>query len=200
MTKNIKNHFKSCDPILYSYIEKIELIERTSSENLFLDLCESIISQQLSTKASDTIFGRMLKLIRGKLTPQKLLKLSDKKLRGCGISYDKIKYLKNLSSKISKKELILENLDKLSDEQIITELTKVKGIGRWTAEMFLMFSLSRQDIFSHGDLGLRRAIQKMYGFKKEPSVKQMEKIIKNWRPYRTYASRILWKSLELKLD
>lgn len=196
MTKKIKEHFKRVDPTLFSYIEKVELKIFSQPVNLFLELCESIISQQLSIKASDTIFGRFVKLFKGAPTPQKLLKIKDEKIRACGISYGKIKYLKDLASKIVKKELVLEDLNKLPDEEVIITLTRVKGIGRWTAEMFLMFSLNRPDVFSHGDLGLRRAISKMYGFKKEPSIKQMEKIVSKWKPYRTYASRILWRSLE----
>jgi DNA-3-methyladenine glycosylase II len=96
------------------------------------------------------------------------------------------------------KTIHLEKLDKLSNEEIIRELTQVKGIGPWTAEMFLMFSLKREDVFSHGDLGLRNAIQKIYGFKEKPTIQQVEKIIKKWSPYKTYACRILWKSLMIK--
>lgn len=196
MTKKARGHFKKHDPILYSYIEKIEWKEHVLSENLFEDLCESIISQQLSLKASSTIFDRFKKLFKGQITPEKLLKINDEKIRDCGISYSKVKYLKDLAAKVHRKELNLSELDKLPDEQVIEELIKVKGIGRWTAEMFLMFALGREDIFSHGDLGLRRAIQKMYGFKKEPSVKQIEKITGKWSPYKTFACRVLWKSLE----
>jgi len=127
-----------------------------------------------------------------------LLKLSDKKIRSCGTSNSKVSFLKDLAAKVLKNDLKLNKLDKLSDDLVIKELTKVKGIGPWTAEMFLMFTLGREDIFSHGDLGLKNAIKKLYKFKKEPTRKQIEKIVEIWKPYRTYASRILWKSLEIK--
>ena len=199
MDKKIKNHLKQKDPILYSWILKIELEEHKPSEDLFTALCEDIISQQLSGKAADTIFGRFIKLFpRQKVIPQALLRLSDEKIRSCGTSWAKIKSLKDLAHKVSSKELDLDHLKNLSDDKIIHELIKVKGIGPWTAEMFLMFSLGREDVFSHGDLGLRNGIKKVYGFKKDPTKKQIDTIVKKWSPYRTYASRILWKSLLLQ--
>lgn len=116
-------------------------------------------------------------------------------MRSVGLSGQKARYIQDLAQKVTNKELVLEKLNMLENEEIINELVKVKGVGRWTAEMFLMFALRREDIFSYGDLGLRKAIQKLYGLKKEPTQKQAEKIAKNWIPYRTYACRILWKSL-----
>ena len=91
----------------------------------------------------------------------------------------------------------MQKINEKSDEDVIVELTKIKGIGRWTAEMFLMFTLGREDIFSYGDLGLRKGIMKLYGYKKEPTEQQMEKLATRWKPYRTYAARILWRSLEI---
>ncbi len=199
MTKKIKEHFKKNDQILFSYIEKIELLKPKPAEKLFSDLCESIIQQQLSDKAGATIFGRFKKLFsQGKITPGKLLRLRDEEIRSSGTSYAKIKSLKDLASKIKSKELDLESLKNLTDEEIIKELIKVRGIGRWTAEMFLMFALGREDIFSHGDLGLRNAIIKIYNLKKIPSKEKIEKIVVKWIPYRTYACRILWESSSLK--
>lgn len=197
MTRKIRGHFEIADPVLHSYIEKIKIREYVLPTNLFATLCESIINQQLSSKAADTIFARFTKLFSGKITAAKLLKISDVKLRACGISYGKARYLKDLGVKVNSGELILEELKNLPDGLVIEKLTTIKGIGRWTAEMFLMFALGRQDVFSSGDLGLRRAIQKIYGFKKEPTIKQMEKIVSKWKPYRTYASRILWRSRTL---
>lgn len=191
----IRKHFKSADPVLYSYIKKIKLDLHLIPDNLFEDLCESIISQQLSIKASDTIFLRFMKLFKGEVTAQKILKMDKEKLRACGISWGKIEYLRDLASRVSKKELILEELKDLPDEEVIERLTAVKGIGKWTAEMFLMFALGRPDIFSHGDLGLKNAMKKIYKFKKEPTVKQIEKIVSKWSPYRTFACRVLWKSI-----
>ncbi len=199
MNTTIHSHFQKNDPILYKWMQKITVEERALPENLFEELCEQIISQQLSGKASDTIFGRFKKLFpKGDITPERLLKLQDDEIRTCGTSWAKIKSLKDLATKVKDKTLHLENLKNMSDEDVMKELTSVKGIGPWTAEMFMMFSLGREDIFSHGDLGLRNAIKKIYNFKKEPTRKQIEKIVEKWSPYRTYASRILWRSLLIK--
>ena len=173
MSRKIIAHFKKADPILYKALlivhkkhgDKLFILEKPL--NLFETLCESIVSQQLSVKAGDTIFGRVLDLLPGrKLTPENILKLKDEQLRAAGLSNAKVKYFKDLATKIKNKEVILEELDKLSEEDAIEKLTKIKGIGRWTAEMFLMFALGREDIFSHGDLGLKNAIKKLYKLEK----------------------------------
>ncbi len=201
MRKKVLQHFKKSDPILYSVIEKIETADIFTSDvspNLFLRLCRAIIGQQLSGKAADTIFARFLKLFPHEdVNPVRVLALTDQDLRNVGMSWSKAKFLKDLSQRIVDKTLDLEKIKTMEDEHVIAELTKVKGIGPWTAEMFLMFALDRPDVFSHGDLGLRKAIEKLYRFKKAPSKKQIEKIATKWIPYRTYASRILWKSLEV---
>lgn len=196
--KKVKNHFKKYDPVLYSYFKKTEAFEVEPVENLFEELCASIISQQLSGKAADTIFAKFKALFPKKnITAKKLLKIPGAKVRKAGTSWAKVKSLKDLAQKTRKKEVHLEKLFEMPDEEVIQELTKVKGIGPWTAEMFLMFALGRKDVFSYGDLGLKKAMQKLYGFKQMPTQKQIEKIVSKWSPYRTYASRVLWKSLEL---
>ncbi len=190
-------HFKKVDPVLFEAAKNISLDERNKSEDLFIDLVESIISQQLSIKASDTIFGRFKKLFpKEKITPEKILKISDERIRECGISFSKIKYIKGIATAVIEKQIALENLDKLENEEIINELVKLKGIGRWTAEMFLMFSLGRTDVFSPGDLGLQNAIIKLYKLKRKPTANELIKISSKWSPHRTIASRILWRSLE----
>lgn len=199
MVKKAGEHFKKHDPLLFSYFEKIELVTHQPSSDLFVELCDTIINQQLSGKAAATIFDRFQNLFpKKKITPKGLLKLSDAKIRSCGTSNAKVKSLKDLAQKVASGELNLNKLKKLPDEEVVNELIKVRGIGPWSAEMFLMFGLGREDVFSHGDLGLRKAIKKMYGFRKDPSFKQIEKITNKWKPFRTHASRILWKSLELK--
>ncbi len=199
MHKKIRNHIEKVDTILYDVLKKIDSIKPlTKSENYFSDLCETIINQQLSGKAGDTIFRRFKKLFSGeKVNPEELLKLSSEKIRNVGTSNSKVKYLKNLAEKIQRKEIDLDDLAGKDDCTVKKSLMKIKGIGPWTAEMFLMFSLAREDIFSLGDLGLRKAIQKLYSFEKKPTDKQIEKLSKIWIPYRTYAARILWRSLEL---
>jgi DNA-3-methyladenine glycosylase II len=199
MVKKAREHFKKHDPVLFSYFDKIELDLHKPPADLFAELCDTIINQQLSGKAAATIFSRFKKLFpKGKITAQGLLKLKDDKIRSCGTSNAKVKSLKDLAQKVVSGELKLNKLKNLSDEKVAKELIKVKGIGPWSAEMFLMFGLGREDVFSYGDLGLRNAIKKMYGFKKDPSQKQIEKIVSKWKPFRTHASRILWRSLELK--
>ncbi len=198
MEKKIVNHFRKTDPILYSYIEKLEKFEWKESDP-FSDLCDAIISQQLSEKAGETIWLRFKKLFKyEKVNPEDLLNIPDQTIRNSGISWAKIKSLKDLAQKVTNGSLDLIQLQKLDDEKVIHELTKVKGIGPWTAEMFLIFSLGREDIFSQGDLGLKRAIQKIYKLKFEPSSEEVTKIVKKWSPYKSYACRILWKVLAIK--
>lgn len=191
-------HFKKVDPVLYSIAIKIKLEERGKSEDYFIDLVESIISQQLSIKAADTIFGRFKKLFpKEKITPEYLLTIDDQKVRKCGISFSKIKYIKGIAQAIIDKQIDLKALEKMSDEDVILELVRLKGIGLWTAEMYLMFSLKRPDIFSAGDLGLQNAIIRIYNLDKKPKKEKLLEISAVWAPYRTTASRILWKSLEI---
>lgn len=202
MHAKIKNHFKKADAKLFKVLEKIEEnLEEMSPilpQEYFFHLCRAIIAQQLSGKVADKFLERFTALFTDKkITPKALLKLSDEKLRGIGISWAKVRYLKDLASKIKSKEVHLESLRNLKDEEVKIELTQVKGIGNWTAEMFLMFSLGRPNIFSHGDLGLRRAIEKIYNLK-NPDKEKVEKLTQKWSPYRTWACLILWRSLDIK--
>ena len=192
-------HLKKHDAVLAKVITKIPpLEERSVGGNYFLDLIETIISQQLSIKAADTIWKRFQALFpKNEISPEAVMQIDTEKVRGAGISYQKISYIKDLAKHVKESGLVFEQFDIMSDEEIITELVKVKGIGQWTAEMFLMFNMGRPDVFSYGDLGIRKAMQKLYEFRKEPTQKQAEKIAEKWRPYRTIACRYLWRSLEL---
>lgn len=200
MDKKIIEHFKKVDSTLYAVIKRIgqlEVWKFASPDDYFKALCGEIINQQLSEKAADTIYSRFENLFTTeKITPLNVLNTPDEKLRQAGMSWSKVQFIKSLAQKVFDKQLQLEKLRDLEDELVLKEITKVKGIGPWTAEMFLMFTLGREDIFSYGDLGLRKAIKKLYKFRHEPSKKQIEKIVSKWRPYRTYACRILWKSLK----
>ena len=192
-------HFKKTDPILYKIALQVELGEILRPDDYFVDLVDSIISQQLSGKAAATIFGRFKKLFPyGKITSARLLKLDTEKIRSTGISYSKIGYIKGIAQEIKDKKLNLKDLENLSDEEVINELVKLKGVGTWTAEMFLMFTLFRPDVFSAGDLGLQNAIVRHYKLKNKPSKEKLIKISGKWSPHRTLASRILWRSLELR--
>lgn len=195
-TDDIIAHFKKKDLTLYSVLENIELNVLEPSHNYFEDLCDSIVSQQLSIKAAATIFSRFKDLMPSKkITPENILMLSHQQLRNAGLSNAKAVYIKDLAQKVHNNEIHFEKFLEMTEDEIITELTKVKGIGRWTAEMFLMFTLAREDVFSHGDLGLQNAIRNLYKLKKRPTEKYMQRLSSRWKPYRTYAARILWKSL-----
>lgn len=190
-------HLKSNDPILASVINQITLPEWKAPKNYFNRLIESIISQQLSVKAADTIAARFYILV-GEVTPENVLALETEKIRSVGISYSKISYIKDLAEKVQSKKINLDTLEQLENDEIINELILVKGIGKWTAEMFLMFTLGRPDVFSYGDLGLKNAIKKLYRLRTHPSEKRAMQISNSWKPYRTLACRFLWASLDLK--
>ncbi|MBI5127025.1 DNA-3-methyladenine glycosylase 2 family protein [Candidatus Roizmanbacteria bacterium] len=201
MDKKILNHFKKNDPLLHAIALKIgvlKIMTKESPENYFIKLCNEITGQQLSGASADAIFKRFKQLYPKGITPKGVLNTSHEKLRAVGMSNAKAKYLRYLAKAVVDKKLQLDKLDSLSDEEVKRQLTQVKGIGPWTAEMFLMFTLSRSNVFSHGDLGLRKGLKKIYGFKKDPSIKTVEKIIKKWSPYKTFGARILWKSLEIE--
>lgn len=203
MKKELLNHFRSKDPVLYSLVHRIRIepIKPRSPQQYFIYLCEEIIGQQLSGRVADVLVDRFKKLFpRKKVTPKRVLATFEETLRGTGMSWSKARFIRDLAHHVLTKSVKLAQLNQLPDEDVIRELTRVKGIGPWTAEMFLMFTLGREDVFSFGDLGLRKAIKKLYGFKKDPTVKQMEKIVNQWKPYRTWAARMLWKSLDVPLD
>lgn len=194
----VLEHFKKVDRILYTAAltqnRPLRLQPRTS---YFEDLCDSIIGQQLSTRVGDVISARFRTLFPDDtIEPETVSKLPIETVRSIGISNAKAKYIIDLGTKVVQGQVTLDNFENMSNEEIMTELTKVKGIGPWTVEMFLMFTLGRPDIFSTGDLGLKRAIQKLYGIENEPTARDLQKISSKWKPYRTYASMILWRTLE----
>jgi DNA-3-methyladenine glycosylase II len=196
-------HLKKSDPILKVAIEEIKLREfagRADARGYFEALVEAIVSQQLSIKAADTIFARFAALAPGRTfpTPREILKMPAAKMRTCGLSKMKVSFIKDLAKKTLNGSLDFKTIDVLSDEEVIEHLTSVKGIGRWTAEMFLIFSLRRDDVFSYGDLGLRNAMQRIYKMKKPPTPRQAETITARWKPYRSIGSRYLWASLDNK--
>lgn len=188
------SHLKK-DPILAPVIETWGDLEWDDRSDLFLALIRSINGQQLSVKAAASIFGRLKELLNNDITPNNLLSVTDEQLRICGISYSKIKYMKGIATAVIEKQIDLEYIKTLSDEDVIAELTKLHGIGRWSAEMLLIFSLRRPDVFSLGDLGLREAVKRLYNVPRE-DLKAIETIADQWRPYRSYACRYLWLSLK----
>ena len=187
------------DPVLGAVIKRhgaCGLAEAQRADH-FSALVRSITFQQLSTKAASTIYGRMVALMPGgHPTPEALVALTDEQLRAAGISRQKGGYLRDLCEKVITGALPLEALETMTDEEVIVSLTQVKGIGRWSAEMFLMFRLHRPDVLPVGDLGIVNAIQRVYGLRKRPTPARIEKIGEAWRPYRSVASWYLWRSLE----
>ena len=161
-------------------------------------LVRSITGQQLSVLAARAIYGRLTDRFGGRPpTPQEILADEPEELRAAaGLSRAKVSYLRSLAEHVISGELELERLDDLSDEEVIAELVAVKGLGLWTAQMFLMFHLDRPDVLPTGDLGIRRAMERAYGLDGLPDPATMERIAEPWRPFRTLASRYLWRSLE----
>lgn len=186
------------DPVMKTLIQKHGPIpDLTPSENLFADLVEAIVNQQLSEKAGATIFKRFKGLFGSSRFPRptRILNVPDQRIRDAGLSWSKIRYIKGLSEIIDQKKIDLEQLFDQSDEEVIETLITVKGVGRWTAEMILIFSLNRPDVFSMGDLGLRTAVSKLYRVDRD-NLQKIEAISLRWKPFRSYASRYLWKSLD----
>jgi DNA-3-methyladenine glycosylase II len=190
------------DPTLAPIIKKYGVCGITTGReaDVFCGLVEAIVSQQLSTRAAATIYGRLRALLPngGTPTPDALLVLSDDALRGVGLSRQKLSYMRDLSNKMLDGSINVAGLKAMSDDEIVAELTKIKGIGRWTVEMLLIFRLTRPDVFPAGDLGIVKAIQKTYNLRKVPDVKRLHAIAERWRPYRSVASWYLWASLENK--
>jgi len=159
-------------------------------------LLRAIVGQQLSTKAARTIYGRVLELFDGTTpSPEQLLEADESDLRGAGLSGRKVEYVRDLASHVIEGELELDRLDQLDDADVIEEIVAVRGLGVWTAEMFLMFHLERPDVLSGGDLGIRKAIQIEYGLEEMPSPAKVQEIGEPWRPHRSLASLYLWESL-----
>jgi len=192
----ILKHFKRADPLLFSIANKFEidvLIPRPESE-YFKSLCREVIGQQLAKKVAKVIFERFENLfIDKKITAQQILKIDENKLRGAGMAWSKVNCLKDLATKTIDKTVVFEKMVKKENEEIMEELLNVKGIGPWTAEMFMIFTLGREDIFSQKDLGLKKSIMKLYNLKNIDET-ILNKITKKWSPYKTYASLLLWKN------
>ncbi|GAC1428702.1 MAG: DNA-3-methyladenine glycosylase [Terriglobales bacterium] len=191
-------HLKNSDPVLSAIIKRTGACRMEFAEPAFHSLAEAIVYQQLNGKAAFTIFKRFAALAGEPLTPEGILKLTNEQMRGVGLSKQKAAYLRDLAEHTHRGDLDFARLPDLSDEDVIEHLTQVKGIGVWTAHMFLMFSLRRPNVLPVGDFGVRSAIRKHYRKRKMPNAKQMEKIAKSWEPYRSIACWYLWRSLDVK--
>ena len=214
-------HLKKSDPILRSIIERVGPCRMTFREPTFHSLARAIVYQQLNGKAALTIFNRFAALAGDPLTPEGILKLTPEQLRAVGLSKQKSSYLLDMAVRATRGELDFSRVAAMSDEEVIEHLTQVKGVGVWTAHMFLMFSLQRPNILPTGDFAIRMAVFKQYLDKRStknglaktakksvrkakprkitlPTPAQMEKIAKSWAPYRSIACWYLWRSLEIK--
>jgi DNA-3-methyladenine glycosylase II len=194
ITPQAKRHLAKSDPKMAELVRTLTTERFFLRENHFRGLVGSIVSQQLSTKAARTIYSRLMEILGTKsYTHKHILKTSFLKLRRAGLSGSKVRFIKGLAKAMEDKKLNFRKIKTLADEEVITELIRHKGVGRWTAEMFLIFSLGRPDVFSHGDGGLKNAIIKIY---KPKSARDVHKITEKWRPYRSIASLYLWASLD----
>jgi DNA-3-methyladenine glycosylase II len=192
-------HLKKVDPVMAEVIEKIGSYKGwpASQGSHFDAVARSIVFQQLSGKAAGTIHGRFQGLYGGRTPlPAELATTADEQLRAVGLSRQKSAYLKDLGARVTSGELPIETLHELTDEEIITALTQVKGIGRWTAQMFLMFRLGRLDVLPDLDLGVQKGIQKAYRLRKLPTPERVKKIGAKWAPYRTVASWYMWRLID----
>ncbi len=195
--KKILAHL-SRDPILKPILSEHIPPHRGAEADLFNDLIRSITGQQLSVKAAATIYGRFLDLYENKPTPESVLATPHDTLRGVGFSNQKAKYAHNVAQYFKENQLTKSQYDKMTDDELITQLTEIKGVGEWTVQMILMFSLGRPDVFPVGDLGIKNAMVKCYNLEdddKKALKKRMSEIAETWKPYRSYACYFLWESL-----
>ena len=193
-----EKHLRRVDPVLAKIIAEQGQCVLKPDRRYFQSLVEAILSQQLSVKAAATISGRFRDLLTGQVLPAAILSLRDEQFRGVGISRQKMAALRDLSSKWQAGFVNPRRFARMSDEAIIAALTQVKGIGRWTAEMFLIFSLCRLDVLPLGDLGFRNAVKQAYRLRKLPEEKRLLKLAEKWKPYRAIATWYMWASLDNK--
>ena len=196
--KRALTHLKSCDQVLASIITRVGPYKITYREPTFEALARAIVFQQLNGRAARTIYARLEEAAGGAITPEAIQNLSVGEMRRAGLSRQKIGYIRDLAEHALSGKVDFANLHKMSDEEVIVALTDIKGIGEWTAHMFLIFALRRPNVLATGDLGVRTAVQRAYKKRKLPTPKQMEKIAESWHPYRSVACWYLWRSLELK--
>jgi DNA-3-methyladenine glycosylase II len=201
MNRKAVSHLRRVDPVMAGVIERVGPCRfRVSDGGTHFDaVTRSIVYQQLSGSAAATIHSRLIALY-GSATPEpaRLLAMPDALLRGAGLSRQKISYLRDLAERVESGDVPLDSIHELDDDAVIEALTRIKGVGRWTAQMFLMFRLGRPDVLPELDLGVRKAIQREYRTRGLPSTERVLKIGKRWAPYRTIASWYLWASVDMK--
>ncbi|HMO13863.1 MAG TPA: DNA-3-methyladenine glycosylase [Pirellulaceae bacterium] len=195
--KSARHHLLKSDKIMRSIVKRVGPCQITTKRDRFVALAASIVSQQISGAAARTVWGRLESaLLPDPVSPEAVARFSIERLRDVGISRQKATYLLDLSEKCLNGDIELNKIARLENEGVIENLTRVKGIGRWTAQMFLMFSLCREDVLPVDDLGIKTAIKTEYELSELPNSKQIESIAQPWRPYATIACWYLWRSLE----
>jgi DNA-3-methyladenine glycosylase II len=194
--KEAIQHLKQSDPVLSGIIDRVGDYGIEFRDPDFETLVKSIVYQQLSGRVASVIFGRVVKAAGGKLTPENILKLRPGRMRALGLSGQKTAYIRDLARHTRDGRVDFKELPDLPDEAVIERLTEVKGVGEWTAHMFLIFALRRTDVLPSGDLGIRAAIRQAYGLAELPEPAEIETLAARWRPYCTVASWYLWRSLE----
>ena len=191
-------HLRRVDPVMADVIDRVGPIDMVLRRGRFRTLVRSIVSQQISTSAARSINERVRRAVRPRwVTPESLGELSDEQLRGLGVSSQKISYLRDLVLAVDSRRIRLDRTGRLSDEDVIAELIQVRGIGRWTAQMFLMNCLGRLDVFAPLDLGIRAGIQREYRLRQMPDIDRCQRMARCWAPFRSVACLYLWRSGDL---
>jgi DNA-3-methyladenine glycosylase II len=193
-------HLKKVDPVMAKIIKQVGPCQFTVREPTFETLARSIAFQQLSGKAATTIFGRVRKATGPRFTARSFLKLTPEQLRACGLSRQKTASLRDLAARVESGEINFRRLVDLRDEEVIAMLSQVRGVGIWTAQMFLMFALKRPNVMPLADLGIRNAVRRAYGLGELPKAADLSKLAEKWHPYCSVASWYLWRSLEGAAD
>lgn len=189
-------HLSKADPALKAVIERVGPCTLAPRGDPFIALCQAIFTQQVATAVATVLFARFRKLFRAnKPTPRGVVRLSDEQMRSAGLSRQKQAYLRDLAERFDRGEIPVTRFPEMSDEEIVQALLPIKGVGRWTAEMFLIFVLNRPDVLPVDDLGLREAVKQAYGLKERPKAVELREIAEKWKPYRTVATWYLWRSL-----
>jgi DNA-3-methyladenine glycosylase II len=194
--KRAINHLRTSDPVLSAIIQQVGDYGIQFRRPDFETLVKSIVYQQLSGRVASVIFGRLSAAVKGTVTPESILKLRPSRMRSLGLSTQKTAYIRDLARHTRAGSVVFEDLAALPDDEVIVRLTQVKGVGVWTAHMFLIFALQRTDVLPTGDLGIRNAIRKAYNLEALPTPEEMEQMALRWRPYCSVASWYLWRSLE----
>ena len=189
-------HLQKADPVMAAIIKRVGPCKITARDPTFETLARSIAFQQLSGKAAGTIFGRLRKAVGRRFTASAFLRLSAEELRACGLSRQKIASLTDLAERVARREIQFHKLHQLPDEDIIATLSQVRGVGVWTAQMFLIFALQRPNVMPLGDLGIRNAVMKAYNLPSVPKPTELANLAEKWHPYCSIASWYLWRSLD----